>query len=92
MPPWGFLAYCNYMEVIDFLTEPSPMILPVSDRPTADAATTLMASLGESAGREAAMRADNSRDVGNVILFCRWRQVERLIVALSSCHIQGTVH
>ena len=68
------------------------MILPVSDRMTADAATNLMASFGESAGREAAMRADTSRDRGNIVLFCRWRQVERLILLLSTDHVQGTIH
>jgi hypothetical protein len=68
------------------------MFLPIADRITAESAASLMASFGEEAGREAAARADISRDRGNVILFCRWRQVERLIVALSSHHVQGTVH
>jgi hypothetical protein len=68
------------------------MILPVADRITADSATSLIASHGEDARREAAARADISRDRGNVILFCRWRQVERLIVALSTHHAQGTIH
>ncbi len=68
------------------------MILPVADRITADSAAALMASFGDDARREAANRADISRDRGNVVLFCRWRQVERLIVALSSHHVQGTIH
>lgn len=68
------------------------MILHVADRITADSAAALMVSFGEDAGREAAARADISRDRGNVILFCRWRQVERLIVTLSSHHVQGTIH
>jgi hypothetical protein len=68
------------------------MILPIADRITADSAASLMASFGEDAGREAAARADLSRDRGNVVLFCRWRQVERLIVMLSSHHVQGTIH
>lgn len=68
------------------------MNLPVADRITADSAAALMASFGEEAGREAATRADISRDRGNVVLFCRWRQVERLITLLSSHHVQGTVH
>jgi hypothetical protein len=68
------------------------MNLPIADRITADSAASLMASFGDDAGREAAARADISRDRGNVVLFCRWRQVERLIVALSSHHVQGTVH
>lgn len=68
------------------------MILTVADRITADSAAALIASFGEDAGREAAARADISRDRGNVVLFCRWRQVERLIVTLSSNQIQGTIH
>lgn len=68
------------------------MHLPVSDRITADAAASLMASHGDYAGQEAASRADFSRNQGNITLFCRWRQVERLIVALSSRHSQGTIH
>jgi len=68
------------------------MILHVADRITADSAAALISSFGEDAGREAAARADISRDRGNVVLFCRWRQVERLIVTLSSHHIQGTIH
>jgi hypothetical protein len=68
------------------------MILPVADRITADSAAALMASFGDDAQREAAIRADISRDRGNVVLFCRWRQVERLILILSSHHVQGTIH
>jgi hypothetical protein len=68
------------------------MILHVADRITADSAAALIASFGEDAGREAAARADISRDRGNIILFCRWRQVERLIVTLASHQVQGTIH
>lgn len=70
----------------------SRMQFPVSDRATADAAASLMASHGALAGQEAAARADVSRNRGNITLFCRWRQVERLIVALSSRHSPGTIH
>jgi hypothetical protein len=68
------------------------MLLPISDRLTAQAATDLIASFGEKAGSEAASRAEASRDQGNVIKFCRWRQVERLVVLLSTHHAQGTIH
>ncbi len=67
------------------------MNLPVADRPTAEAATALMASYGELAGVEAANRADQSRNQGNAILFCRWRQVERLVTLLSTNCVHGTV-
>ncbi len=56
----------------------------VADRATVDIATTLIADLGSSAGQEAAARADANRTQGNVRQFCRWRQIERLILVLSS--------
>ena len=57
----------------------------------ADAAD-LMATFGDDAGFEAAARADRSRDLGNTIHFCRWRQIERLIVLMSVGRAVGTVH
>jgi len=55
-------------------------------------ATELMAAFGDDAGFEAAARADRSRDLGNTIHFCRWRQIERLIVLMSVGRAVGTVH
>ncbi|HEX8302023.1 hypothetical protein [Sphingomonas sp.] len=55
-------------------------------------ATHLIATFGDSAGSEAAARADQYRDLGNHINFCRWRQIERLIVLLSIGRAVGTVH
>ncbi|MES2987692.1 MAG: hypothetical protein V4808_07285 [Pseudomonadota bacterium] len=55
-------------------------------------ATQLIANFGENAGCEAAARADHYRDLGNAINFCRWRQIERLIVLLSIGRAVGTVH
>lgn len=57
-----------------------------------DAAAELIETFGESAGGEAAARAGRSRDMGNHIHFCRWRQIERLIGLMSSDHALGTVH
>ena len=57
----------------------------------ADAAD-LIAVFGESAGLEAATRASRSRDIGNHIHFCRWRQVERLIEVMASPAAVGTIH
>jgi hypothetical protein len=68
------------------------MSLPVTDRATAETATMLIAAYGAQAGLEAAERAEASRDVGNLIHFCRWRQVERMVVALSIRHAHGTIH
>ena len=55
-------------------------------------ASDLMNRFGDDAGLEAAARAERSRDDGNVLLFCHWRQIERVIATLSSDQVQGTVH
>ena len=60
-------------------------------REVADA-NELIRAFGESAGSEAAARADRSRDVGNHIHFCRWRQIERLVLLMSMPRAIGTVH
>jgi hypothetical protein len=64
----------------------------IHGRPAVDAASELIELYGLGAGPEAAARADRSRANGNVQRFCHWRQIERLIVALSSDEIAGTVH
>ncbi len=69
------------------------MDLPyVSDRAEVAAAAALILEYGDDAGYEAAARADRSRDLGNHIHFCRWRQIERLVVLLSIRRAVGTVH
>jgi hypothetical protein len=69
------------------------MQLPyLSNRKSYDDAAELIARFGNDAGYEAAMRADKSRDVGNHIHFCHWRQIERLIVLLSCDERLGTLH
>ncbi len=57
----------------------------------ADAAE-LLEQFGATARVEAAARAAGSRADGNVARFCHWRQIERVIVALSSEKAAGTVH
>ena len=64
----------------------------LSDRKSYDDAAELMAAFGDNAGYEAAARADRSRDLGNYIHFCHWRQIERLIVLLTYDAPLGTVH
>ena len=54
-------------------------------------ATEMIALFGDKAGQEAARRADRFRDAGNAIIFCNWRQAERLIVVLSTDRAHGTV-
>ena len=55
-------------------------------------ASDLMARFGDDAGFEAALRAERSRDDGNVARFCHWRQIERVIATLSSEEVRGSVH
>ena len=55
-------------------------------------ANDLIDRYGDEAVVEAAVRAERSRDVGNVARFCHWRQIERVIATLSSDEALGTVH
>ncbi len=57
----------------------------------ADAAE-LIEAYGDNAGLEAAVRAERSRDDGNVARFCHWRQIERVIATLNSDEITDTIH
>ncbi len=68
---------------------PAPYI---ADAREAAEAADLIATFGPAAATEAAARADRSRDLGNHISFCRWRQIERLIVILVADQATGTVH
>ncbi len=62
------------------------------DRAAAAEAAELIARFGDFAASEAAARADRSRDLGNVVHFCRWRQIERLIMLLASDQALHTIH
>jgi hypothetical protein len=64
----------------------------VIDRASLTEATELIAQFGAQARREASMRADRSRSLGNLIHFCRWRTVERAIEMLSDDKASGTIH
>ncbi len=64
----------------------------LASRKSFDDAAELISSFGDNAGYEAAARADRSRDLGNHIHFCHWRQIERLIVLLSIDQSIGTIH
>lgn len=55
-------------------------------------ASDLIDRFGDDAGFEAASRAEVSRDAGNVMRFCHWRQIERVIATLGSDEVRGTVH
>jgi hypothetical protein len=62
------------------------------DRSAATEAADLISRFGIHAASEAAARADKSREVGNVVLFCRWRQIERMVVILASGRGAATLH
>lgn len=64
----------------------------IADRATVDSASDLIDQFGVDAGVEAAARADRYRDLGNAINFCRWRQIERIIMVLSADQAIGTIH
>jgi len=69
------------------------MYLPLLvDRRSYDDAASLIEIYGDHAGLEAAQRADRSRDLGNQIHFCHWRQIERMVVLLSVDQTIGPVH
>ena len=55
-------------------------------------ASELIDRYGDNAGFEAAARAERSRDDGNVLRFCHWRQIERVIATLSDDEVRGTIH
>ncbi|MEO6582086.1 MAG: hypothetical protein ABIN68_04670 [Sphingomicrobium sp.] len=64
----------------------------ISGRVALADASELLSTFGEHAAYEAAARADLSRDAGNVVRFCHWRQIERVIATLSSDEVRGTIH
>jgi hypothetical protein len=64
----------------------------ISGRPALADAAELIERFGDDAGLEAATRADRSRDCGNLVRFCHWRQIERVIVTLTAEEVRGTIH
>ncbi|HEX8241235.1 MAG TPA: hypothetical protein VF574_15985 [Allosphingosinicella sp.] len=55
-------------------------------------AARLIERFGDYAGSEAALRADKSRDLGNFVHFCRWREVARMIELIRDDSVTGPVH
>ena len=64
----------------------------ISGRPALSDASELIERFGDNAAIEAALRAEESRDAGNVVRFCHLRQIERVIVTLTSPEVLGSVH
>jgi hypothetical protein len=55
-------------------------------------ASDLIERFGDFAASEASLRANRSRDLGNVVHFCRWREVARMIDLLLDETVDGAVH
>jgi hypothetical protein len=64
----------------------------IASRAALDDACQLIDRFGDNAAFEAAVRAEGARDRGNVVGFCHWRQIERVIVTLASPEPEGTIH
>ena len=64
----------------------------ISSRAALADAHDLIDRFGEDALSQAASRAERSRDDGNVVRFCHWRQIARVIATLSSDEIIGSIH
>jgi len=74
------------------MTMPCSAPFFISGRAALDDAARLIDDFGDDAGFEAAARAEHSRDAGNVLRFCHWRQIERVIATLACDEVRGTVH
>ena len=64
----------------------------VPDAAAATEAAELIEQFGGFAADEAAARAIRSRELGNVIHYCRWRQIQRLIEVLGEEPMDATPH
>jgi hypothetical protein len=64
----------------------------IASRTSVNDAQDLIREFGGEAALQAAVRAEKSREAENILKFCHWRQVERLIDALHADEPQGTIH
>ena len=64
----------------------------VHDRAFFEEAATMIARFGDGAVIEAATKADAFETSGDLMLYCRWRQVERAIQLLQLEDIVGEIH
>ena len=64
----------------------------IAGRGARDRRLSLIDEYGADAPMAAAMRAVQSRDAGNVLKFCHWRQIERLSRLLASNNVEGSLH
>jgi hypothetical protein len=64
----------------------------IASRHSLNDAQELIREFGGEAALQAAVRAEKSREAENILKFCHWRQVERLIDALEADEPKGTIH
>lgn len=64
----------------------------IPDAAAAREAAELIERFGDFAADEAAARASRSRELGNVVHYCRWRQIQRLIEFLDHGGGEATLH
>jgi hypothetical protein len=64
----------------------------IAGRDSLSDAQDLIRDFGGEAALQAAVLAEKSRGAENILKFCHWRQVERLIDALAAEVSPGTVH
>lgn len=64
----------------------------LDDRQAVFDAAELVDAYGSLAGMEAAERAARSREKGNVVHYCRWRQIKRLVEWMDSVDRDATRH
>ena len=64
----------------------------IASRTSVNDAQDLIREFGGEAALQAAVRAEKSREAENILKFCHWRQVERLVDALHADEPQGTIH
>lgn len=64
----------------------------IAGRDSVADAQDLIREFGPDAQLQAAVRAEKSREAENILKFCHWRQVERLIDALANEEAKGTIH
>ncbi len=62
------------------------------DRKAVDEACALRDDFGIHAYDEAAARAIRCREIGNVVHFCRWRQIARLVDWMDFGDDRATIH
>jgi hypothetical protein len=62
------------------------------DRAAAADAAELISLFGSHAASEAAARARTSRGLGNLVHYCRWRSIERMIERLGAGAAGATIH